>query len=245
MSTLYTFGCSFTEGFDGYGVFDNYQRYFDWLGHKPKDWNKILAEKLEYNLINHGYSGKGNDYIFFEFCNNFNKIKKNDIVIYQWTFIERFMKADAIDNTKWEHFVPFTFSTKDSNFSEQTYKEILINRSIPQWIKQIKSYEKAIEQIVKSIGAKVFFWSVDNRIIYENPIFFYKHEKKYLLSEKIGTPRKNSLEHNKDYFDVLAQDYEAFNINVETEGEINDSHIGEKGHKITANLFYDHIIKYI
>ena len=245
MSTLHVFGCSFTEGFDGYGIDDNYKKYFEWLGHKPKSWNQILSEKLNFNLKNNGHSGKGNDFIFLKFCDNFKNIKEGDIVIYQWTFIERFMKADMIDNLKWEHFIPFTFSTRDENFSEQTYNEILINRNIPQWLKQIKAYEKAIEQIVSSLGAKVFFWSVDNKIIYEYPSLFYKHDKKYLFSDKVGTPRKNSSEHNRDYFDMLAEDYDAFNINNETNGLINDGHLGGKGHQITAEIFYKHIIQNI
>jgi hypothetical protein len=243
MNNLVVFGCSFTEGFDGVSVDDNYERYEKFLGHKPKSWVNILAQKLGMFLINRGHAGMGNDIIFQDFCDNFKRIKPGDIVIYQWTYVQRFMVAAAPDSYSWYPFVPYTFSFQDENFSKNTYDEILYNRTYIQWLSQIKSYERVIEHIVNSLGATIYFWSVDNKIIYETPTLFYKYDKKYLMSDEIGVPSEVNPVHKKDYFDVIKEYNGGLTIQYETNGLVSDSHLGELGHVATAEIFYDHITK--
>ena len=71
MNTLYTFGCSFTEGFN-----ENHEPYQEYKifkgGTFPKTWSELLSEKLGLNLFNYGQGSIGNQHIFTNFCKHVN-----------------------------------------------------------------------------------------------------------------------------------------------------------------------------
>ena len=92
-------------------------------------------------------------------------------------------------------------------------------------------YQKLIEQFCKLLGVELYFWSSDDNIIYkENKQFIT--EKKYLLN--------NLISHTNNVFNII-QKNDGKTINEETNGEIPDNHLGESGHKVQAELFYNHI----
>ena len=67
MSTLHTFGCSYTADYalDG----GKYEEFYNIRGGNfPDVWPKILAKKLNFELNNFGKGGVGNDFIFNQIC---------------------------------------------------------------------------------------------------------------------------------------------------------------------------------
>ena len=111
MSKLYTFGCSFTEDFEPFHRRLRNNTRTDYIhdfhnGRIPKSWTELLAEKLNiefsvYGAINCDLEftekfGNSNTSIFFNFIRLVDKIKENDFVIIEWTFLERFIWYDKI-----------------------------------------------------------------------------------------------------------------------------------------------------
>ena len=97
MNKLYTFGCSYTEGFSEFFKSPMYLKYKEFNGGVfPKSWPDILAEKLKFDLVNYGEGAAGNQQIFNIFSKKCRELQKGDIVIIEWSFIERYRLA--LDN---------------------------------------------------------------------------------------------------------------------------------------------------
>jgi hypothetical protein len=93
--TLFTFGCSFTEG---QGL------------KKPeeKEYTILLAEKLGIEYYNFGSAGMSNDYVYrktFETIQNY--VTKDDIIIIQWTHYIRKELKFKYNNKNYYHILPY------------------------------------------------------------------------------------------------------------------------------------------
>jgi hypothetical protein len=232
MNTLYTFGCSFTEGFN-----ENHELYQEYKVFKggtfPKTWPELLSEKLGFNLFNYGIGGTGNQHIFTNFCKHVNQFKKGDIVIIGWTFMERFRMSN-VNGTGWNHFGPS--SKKETNIeliSNDCLDMLFINRTLKPYYDEIYDYEKIIDKLSKEMGFEIYYWTIINELIY-NQDKDILNQKKYLLNKMIKDEYHNT-------FRVIF-DNGGMRIFEETDGLVNDSHMGESGHKIQADLFYNHIL---
>ena len=91
MSTLYTFGCSFTEDFRHFfeSKFDTLRKNYivnHLKGYVPESWPELLSKKLNMNLVNraavHGHQyeyyreGNCNASIFNNICHMCENFKK-------------------------------------------------------------------------------------------------------------------------------------------------------------------------
>ena len=238
MSTLFTFGCSFTEDFERvlettkYSNFIPAQRRYveDYLnGRIPKSWPQLLSENLDLDLKNYGVGGMSNYHIFEEVCEHCNEFKEGDVVVIGWTHVTRFRWVGN-DNSWSPIFSQYT-ENASKIISENTYNEILIQRTKNLYVIEIYKYQKLIEQLSTSVGFDLYFWSSDGEIINkENKQFI--NGKKYLLNA--------SISYNNNVFNII-QKNGGKTINEETEGKIPDNHLGESGHKVQAELFYNHI----
>jgi len=56
-----------------------------------QSWANIIAENIDFELINYGEPSVDNNYIFRTFSNTFSNINPSDIVIIGWTHYSRFM----------------------------------------------------------------------------------------------------------------------------------------------------------
>ena len=66
MNTLYTFGCSYTQGFNRSENNNIYIRFKEYRnGNLPKDWPTLLSEKIGFKLKNYGENASGNNQIFY------------------------------------------------------------------------------------------------------------------------------------------------------------------------------------
>ena len=238
MSTLFTFGCSFTEDFENViettknsSFVPAQKRYIqDHLnGRIPKSWPKLLSDKLGNELKNYGIGGMSNYHIFEEICEHCNEFTMDDTVIVGWTHVTRFRWVG--NENKWSPvFSQYTENTSKL-MTENTYNEILIQRTNELYVVEIYKYQKLIEQLSKSIGFNLYFWSSDSQIIYKEDKQFL-NDKKYLLNDQVRS--------NNNIFNII-QKNGGKTINEETEGKIPDNHLGESGHKVQSELFYDHI----
>ena len=226
MKTLITFGCSYTVDFENNQI-PNYIQYKKYRnGSWPKSWPTLLSNKLNYNLKNYGIGGSSNDTIFDTFIKNLNELKKGDIVIVGWTFLFRFKWLNEITNN-WEDILSNDLLT-NKMITKSTATEILVNRSNPKWADDVLLKKEIINKLSELIGFEVYYWHADTNI----PILF---NKSYLCS--------NDLKEDVGIFNII-KNLGGETIYEETNGLIEDNHLGERGHQIQSDLFYEHIINY-
>lgn len=228
MKTLFTFGCSYTEDYLDNRT-DSCVKYKEFRGGSlPKTWPTLLANKLEYDLKNYGENASGNDLIFHSFCEHLNEIKKEDMVIIEWSYIHRY-RWTIPNRTKWEKVGPGVIS--EEIISKNTHEEICANRTHPLYISDVYRFMNVINILSKTIGFEIFYWSVENSIIYNLPKE-QRNDKRYILNETTNDNAFNEILIQSNYC----------RIKEETGGVVNDLHLGEMGHKVQADLFYKHIM---
>lgn len=232
MSTLWIFGCSYSAEYTHRGVItENFQQYKDYRnGTLPEVWGKILSNNLGYEYINCADGGVGNDFIFEQVCKNSENFKKDDILIIQWSYMDRFR---WVVNDEWRHT---TSNTNIPFISQQFCDETFISRTHDLFIKTIFEFEKIIEVLSRAIGFNVYFWSGDYKISELIPKE-KKLNKKYITSKYIKDKDKD----NDTIFDEILFRRNGQRIFEETDGAVDDNHFGESAHKIMSELFYEHI----
>lgn len=243
MSKLYTFGCSFTEDFEPFHRRLRNNTRTDYIhdfhnGRIPKSWTELLAEKLNiefsvYGAINCDLEftekfGNSNTSIFFNFIRLVDKIKENDFVIIEWTFLERFIWYDKIING-FTSVLPNQYPT--DNLPNDFFDQIIYNKSSINWYLEIKNYQKIINELALAKGFKIYYWSIDDRY-YEYFAEDINLNQQYLL---------NNLFQKHAFFLGTIKNHGGKTIEDETKGKIKDTHFGEVGHQVIADLFYKHI----
>jgi hypothetical protein len=245
MNNLFTFGCSFTEDFTHFVDIDvlNYNTRTEYIhkfceGNPPDTWTDVLGKLLKYNTINLGalnasksdlipkISGNSNESIFNNFCHVVNQINHGDIVIIQWSFIERFQWADE----SYKRMITILPNQYPNNKSD-VFDEIVINKSHDLWIDELFIKEKLINECANAKGFKVFYWSIDDKI-YNRKYDIVKNKNNYLLLNKLNG--KNSI------LDLIYNNG-GNAITFETNNEIVDSHFGKSAHKVLGELIYNDI----
>ena len=250
MGVLHLFGDSFTEGH----ILDKtYPPYKEWKlyrgGELPLCWGNLLSKKLNMVMKNHAVAGMSNSEIFQSICRHSHTFEKDDIVIINWTYPNRFRWVYWCKHHKKYKWVRLSLNPEDeSKILEETRNEIALNKTLPLYIDEVYEQEKLLLEYSKSKKFKVFFWSVDIDIINNLPSEKL-NDKKYILHKEIDKlPLKIVDEHilisrselKRTIFDVFHQ-YGAMTIGEETNWQVRDNHLGEKGHMIQSELFYKYI----
>ena len=233
MNKLFTFGCSYTEGFsDEYSQSDVYLEYKKFRGGNfPKSWPQILSEKLGMEPHNYGEGASGNQQIFNTFCIKCREFNEGDIVIIGWSFPERY--RIAIDDNSWLKLGPGLAPAE--YISQKTHEEILVNRTLKPYKDELYDYENIMDLLSEKIGFKIYYWTPIHSVIYTLPPKILLQEK-YLLCDMMKDRHFNCFR--------VIKDNEGKTISEETNGIIDDSHMGESGHRVQAELFYNHIINF-
>jgi hypothetical protein len=232
MSTLYTFGCSYTADYelDG-GKYD--ELYNIRGGNFPDVWSKVLAKKLNFELNNFGKGGVGNDFIFNQICKNFKQFKKNDIVIVGWSYINRYKWVDFNSNLWAMANCSMCAVSKENN--QIIHDEMSFNRTHPLYVEEVYDYMKLIDYLSEQIGFDLYYWSGDCNLIYPIPKS-ERQDKKFLISNLVGEYKETPF---NEVFKLGGK-----RIFEETNNIVDDYHFGETGHKIMGELFYNHIINF-
>jgi hypothetical protein len=249
MRTLFGFGDSYTQG---HLLCETFMPFIQWKEYIGKDlppvWIDLLGEKLNTNVVNCAHAGSSNQEIFHEFIKNMDQIKKGDIVILNWTYIERFRWAALPPSTPPHPAPPFwkkisTSTPKDKDITDHTRLEIIENRTTYNlYVDEIYDYQKVIDMISKLVGFDVYYWSADSSIIY-NLSKDLLNQKKYIINDLIIFEIGNYKGSGEYFFKTLNQ-YGGKTVQEETNYNCTDNHLGESGHRVQSELFYNYIIKY-
>lgn len=235
MAKLFVFGCSYTQDFNTNRI-ENYIQYYKFRGgNYPETWSEVLGRLLNYEVVNYGVGGSGNEQIFQQFCDKCSEIKQGDMVIIEWSYVNRYRFADSLAND-WTQLGPGPdIHAVGRVLSQITHDEICVNRSHKVYRDLIYSYEKIIDRLSEVVGFDHYYWSADGKLIYTLP-HKVKAQRKYLLGSKImGEQTPFNL-----VFNLKGE-----RIFEETKGEVVDYHFGESAHRIMGELFYEYITKLI
>ena len=260
MNTIHAFGDSYTEG-QHYDL--TYPPFIEWKelrgGNLPPCWVDILGEKMSMETVNYGIGGNSNIQIFQDVCEHAHMFKKGDIVFVNWTYRDRFRWASLIKHEDgryahqdskgnplhtWKKLGSNNDNVEDFKYiTKSTKEEIVFNRSTNLYVEEIYNYENLIEQYADAKGFEIYFWSTDNDIIYSLPPEKY-HQNKYILHDII-TPRQYVKKYHGGDFMSMIMSKGGETIYMETNHIVlDDTHLGEKGHMVQAELFYEYIMSH-
>ena len=181
MNTLWTFGCSFTNC-EGCKPGDEY--YEKYRNEGDKIWPELVAENYGMVLQNFGINGASNDVILDNLIEQYNNIKKNDIVILGFTLPHRF---DIPYKNKFTSVFNYFLETEKnevlSYYTEEQLETIInfqyhFSYSNLFRKRQLMRFNFFIE-LLKEKGIKICFW----RLLEET-------EKKF---ERIYNHTKNNI----------------------------------------------------
>jgi hypothetical protein len=159
---LFAFGCSYTEDcsiyykMGGMSPEHHYVRYMRYKGDPllgsrlPGAWTGFLGEKIGCEVINRGSGAASNGEIFSKICRECKSFEKNDIVIIEWTYLERFRWVNEKTN-QWAKLGVYKDSETHDIINKSTHQDISINRSYERYTEEIYDYEKIIDQLAKTV----------------------------------------------------------------------------------------------
>lgn len=214
--TLWVFGDSFSTKsvpeFNDEHKFDPNDfrvMYSNYKGHYPKHFPEIIAETLNFDLVNLAKSSWSNERIYQSYLENVDKIKPNDIVFFGWSEVSRFNlvnRNNGVENIIFSKIENVTF---EDNISPQTIGEILVNRSSHTF------YFKWLTNYINTINDRL-----KNNIVIHHNFFNKKAEDDYV----------------KNYQKLLIQNVVKCQTISEDMGNGFDMHFSEQGHKDFADF---------
>jgi hypothetical protein len=211
MSTLWTFGDSFTAGdgcVENIAIRDGHHKYYNEYKELDSDiWPNILGKTIGYTVKNLGKSGASNDYILDSIIDNFNMIVSNDVVIIEKTFYQR-----------------FDVPKLNTNEFHTQYGEGLYSLSIDLKTNKYNKDKLEIETILNY-----------GTLFADNLLFKERQDKRFgFIETLLKTNANKTLIWDVD--SDLRKSIET--IGQHTEGEIKDYHFSFNGHKTFSNLLY-------
>jgi hypothetical protein len=168
---LFAFGDSFTNGFNDENAL-HVKQYISWKGYKPKGYVDFLSEYFSCEAHNFAIQGNDNYSILESFCENLDKIKNDDLVIINWSNVDRFRIVNSFDS--WIRILPNRLEMlNQTDISMKTIDQIMVNRMSKKYCEEVLNWSKLINQLSKE--KKIVQWSyVENlkskTIKYINPI---------------------------------------------------------------------------
>ena len=244
MAKLFIFGDSFSEEFDHFihesqkGTHRHRYLHEFLNGRIPESYGKILSNKLGLELVNraanNGFKetqGNCNESIFNNFCLSVSEMNEGDVVIYQYTIIER-LKWFEFDRLR--TVLPNQLIPNISEEEQEALNHYLINKSNIAWLDDLLIKQKILNEFCEAKKIDIFYWSEDSR--------FYT-ERKNILSNDINW-LLNSYFDNQNFKSIVeyVSELGGKNICQETDGDNIDTHFGESAHKVIAELFYNDIV---
>ena len=258
---LFGFGDSFTQGHKLEVFFPPFVKWKEYCnGELPPVWIDLLGETLNMEVVNCGLAGMGNNEIFFTICENSHRFQKGDIVIINWSFMSRFRWAALNDHATEPGFydehgnsqmIWRRFSANKTNgqyIKESTRDEIVTNRMFPIYFEELRSFENIINSLADSIGFDVYYWALEDDMIYNSiPKDLVIRNKRFILGEEFYEMKKiydRPLNRIGEGFVRLIKHHGGMDLHEETNGIVSDGHFGEIGNKVLYEMFLQHIIKY-
>ena len=243
---LWTFGCSFTAEYDPIDGLhppfeNNFDKYYKFRGDNfPDTWTKVLANRIGFEPMNCAIGGSSNYNILNQFIEVCDLIKKDDILIFGWTHLGRFIAVNTVNNI-FNQVLPFGVEYIDLGLSKRTVEEIQVNRTNPLWGKEVYGWIHFINCFTKNIGAESYHWTSDERI-FNYQTKNWKENNLIVVDDNELLKNPNIIDkHNMIWYLTHQTHYggkQMGKVIDETNGLISDGHLGEWGHKVQAELFY-------
>ena len=244
-NTLWVFGDSFTEN-SNVSIHKS-EWWFDYLKFKGKKyikvWSEILSESLDANLHNFGVGGVGNDYIFHQFIKNLHKIKENDTVIIQWSYLSRFsfpfgknssFDISDLDSLELFHVVDNDHYKIRPKFLSDTVHYLLSVRNSYDFLQQLEKRIKFIIQHCNENKIKLVFWTIEDLIEEQlapsYPNYFLNIKNSFRLDDFFEDSDLNPSSLIKD-------------ISEDTGGLIKNYHLCDSGHIFISKILYDFLYR--
>ncbi len=217
---LWIFGDSFSDRFSDYDVVkyhdsDYRVRYHKWKGYSPLSYGEVISKELGCDIEILSSAGASNTEIFHTFISKMDEIIEGDLVIVNWTYLNRFRIAN--DNNEFDKvMVQAGCKSPNSLVNIKSLEEIGVNRnSHTIYYKEVSDYSKVIKKICNN-KIYTFIWT------------FMNH------SEKMD-------KYIKEFYDEVKSINNLETITKETLGIIVDGHYSEYAHRQLA----DEILKNI
>ncbi len=188
----------------------------------PKTWSELLSNELNLELKNMAVSGQSNYDIFDMFCKCVEQIKKDDVIIIGWGYIQRFRLVDETTNEfitiRPNQFKPEHIDNPAllNGINIDVVNSILNNRKNTQWINEIYNWEMIINLLSNYVGFKIIYWTFDTSL-----------NRPYYISTN---------DFRNDLIKKGAED-----ITWETNRKLIDDNFGEKGHFIQFQYFLNNM----
>jgi hypothetical protein len=144
---IHVFGDSFSEDYKHTFKDDESYvwRYIDYLGRDMKLYCDLLSEHLNQPITNHSIGGICNEHIFMLFMENYSKIKPDDIIIFGWSEIYRFLVPYEMKKGEYS----WRSNIFPNNFlSQRTNEEMLVMMDIKIYREKQMATIKFIEEIL-------------------------------------------------------------------------------------------------
>lgn len=251
MPTLFGFGDSYTQGHHLDTTYPNYKLWKNIRVNNilPSTWFDMLSSRINFLPVNYAIAGMSNPEIMSTIQKNSIQFKKDDIVLVNWTYQHRFRWASyerdeygkmtiggkpQKPTLYWKRLGVHFFDHDSHHITKITHNEIVDNRTNPLYIEEIYDFQNMLDYLAKSVGFKVYYWSMEPTLIY-NLNYEEKNDKKYILSSEVPN--------GKDMFWVIKKNG-GRDIKEETGGVINDNHLGESGHLKQFELFHSYLKQY-
>lgn len=165
---IYIFGDSFSVKFGDRRFVSNIQNYIKWKGYEPKLYYELLCEEYSDDFTCYVKPGVSNHYIFHQFIKNFHNINTNDIVIFNWTEINRFI---YYENNEIRSSLSIDYNNV---FSKQTFDEIILNRKNKNYIIEQYDFINFINKILENNKVIHWTWSSNTEIPQKNEFTIIK-----------------------------------------------------------------------
>lgn len=223
---LWVFGDSFSS--DPLMSNHNYNKYVEITGKNIVTWPHLLGQHLGYDVANLATQGSSNYQTFQDFCKNSHRINEGDMVIIGWGLVEKFKWADDKNLDGFRSVHP---NDVKMNYKEGTFFDIVENRKSKIWRQEIYDWENFLKSFAVARGIEFYTWANEEQdLIYNEPTDLKEAKEKFWLIKNSDKPLIHYL-----------KNVGAKTMTDETNGEVQDFHMGYEGHIVQAKLFYNDI----
>ena len=223
---LWVFGDSFSS--DPLMSNHNYNKYVEITGKNIITWPHLLGKHLGYDVVNLATQGSSNYQTFQDFCKNSHSFNSGDMIIIGWGLVRKFKWADANNSDGFRSVHP---NDVRMNYTEGTFFDISENRKSRIWRQEIYDWENFLTSFSKASGIEVYTWANEDQDLAVSESEDFKRSKKSIWL----------LNHADKPIIHYLKSVGAKTMTDETNGEVQDFHMGLEGHIVQAKLFYNDI----
>lgn len=170
---LFVFGDSHTQSFKSH-IESNMSwavEYHNHLNKIPKNFDEIVGEYFDIEVVNNGKGGCSNQTIFETFLQSRYLIQPKDMLVFGWTSEGRFRVANEVN--EFSDTIPFNNHPPQNDDVPKNVTDIISLNKVTYnvWWREISNYIDIIRDIQPK-NKHIYHWSwVDNSTVYPDKIW--------------------------------------------------------------------------